>query len=277
MKTFPDNKISSFRTKLPAPINLNNTGQAPHWEVGLSEILYPKTWFNITSDSGLDSDVFLTVLSFMPQPPPHQGGMLKEVTCILPAGLYTSVQELIQTLNSLLEQKDSDVTFGLVSYQRKVHVRLGPTVGSITMSAGLQQRLGFTRSAFQGAIPPTTNAQDTSSHLDGDTMEDTRSGRVYSAKRLPDLNAGLSALYVYCDMVQPRPVGDVTVPLLRVAPIKGFPGDTVAVSFQPVHYLSASKTIFDTIEIDIRDDVGRLVPFESGKVVVTLHFRPRRP
>ena len=34
---------------------------------------------------------------------------------------------------------------------------------------------------------------------------------------------------------------------------------------------------FGTISIDIRDDIGRPVPFEYGRVTVTLHFDGVRP
>ena len=37
-------------------------------------------------------------------------------------------------------------------------------------------------------------------------------------------------------------------------------------------YVPVSKKEFNTLEIDIRDDTGRPVPFEVGKVVATLHF-----
>ncbi|GFS56123.1 uncharacterized protein TNCV_1650491 [Trichonephila clavipes] len=42
MNYFPSNTQASFRTKLARPITL--TGE---WEVGLSEIFIPRTWFNI--------------------------------------------------------------------------------------------------------------------------------------------------------------------------------------------------------------------------------------
>ena len=38
-------------------------------------------------------------------------------------------------------------------------------------------------------------------------------------------------------------------------------------------YVPVSRKEFNTVEIDIRDDTGRPVPFEFGKVVATLHFR----
>src|SRR6218665_3364954 len=36
------------------------------------------------------------------------------------------------------------------------------------------------------------------------------------------------------------------------------------------------KKHFESIEIDIRTDTGKPIPFEYGKVIVTLHFRLRK-
>ena len=42
MQYFPDNKTSNFVTKLPRTLQLDG-----EWEVGLAEIDYPHTWYNI--------------------------------------------------------------------------------------------------------------------------------------------------------------------------------------------------------------------------------------
>ena len=43
--------------------------------------------------------------------------------------------------------------------------------------------------------------------------------------------------------------------------------------FDHVQYIPIMSREFGTIETEIRDDTGRPVPFERGKVMVTLHFR----
>ena len=47
-------------------------------------------------------------------------------------------------------------------------------------------------------------------------------------------------------------------------------------SFESLHYIPVTRRDFDTIEIDIRDDTGRKLPFQFGHVVVKLHFRLKR-
>ena len=77
--------------------------------------------------------------------------------------------------------------------------------------------------------------------------------------------------------MESRVVGHSVVPLLRIVPIEGKHGDVVSKSFDNVQYIPVLHKEFTTIEIDIRDDAGRRVPFERGRVTVTLHFRRRKP
>ena len=42
MRYFPDNKTTNFVTKLSRTLQLDG-----EWEVGLAEIVYPHTWYNI--------------------------------------------------------------------------------------------------------------------------------------------------------------------------------------------------------------------------------------
>ena len=96
---------------------------------------------------------------------------------------------------------------------------------------------------------------------------------VREADFVVDMSRGFESLYVYTNVVEPRVVGDSLVPLLRIVPLSGSQGDTVSKTFQKTQYVPVLCKEFGTIEIDIRDDTGRPVPFERGKVVVTLHFR----
>jgi hypothetical protein len=91
-----------------------------------------------------------------------------------------------------------------------------------------------------------------------------------------DMNRGFYSIYCYCSLVEPVFVGDVRVPLLRIIPIKGQYGETITQSYNMPQYMPVNTSNFDTLEINLRDDTGRAVPFERGKVVVTLHFRLRR-
>ena len=80
-------------------------------------------------------------------------------------------------------------------------------------------------------------------------------------------------MYVYCDVLECVPVGDTTAPLLRIVEIGGQKGEMVHIQYDQPRYVPLQKKEFDSIEIDIRDDLGEKISFDSGKLIVTLHFR----
>ena len=88
-----------------------------------------------------------------------------------------------------------------------------------------------------------------------------------------DLQAGIHALYVYCDLLQFTHVGDIKAPLLRVVNSGGEAGDVVTRYYERPRYIPLQKKNFDSIQIIIRDDLGEKIHFENGKVLLTLHFR----
>jgi len=85
-------------------------------------------------------------------------------------------------------------------------------------------------------------------------------------------------LFVYCDVYASYITGDARTPLLRIMPVSIAGnnysyGTNLVKHFSPPHYIPLQKTNFRRIEIDIRDQLGERIPFESGMLTVTLHFR----
>ena len=99
----------------------------------------------------------------------------------------------------------------------------------------------------------------------------------YTSSKVCDLQRDFYSLYVYCDIIEPTVAGDVKISLLRCVNISGKHGETVDRIYETVHYVSLHREQFDSIDMSIRDDTGRSVPFQRGKVIVTLHFRMKKP
>lgn len=97
---------------------------------------------------------------------------------------------------------------------------------------------------------------------------------VHNGIRQCDIDEGQTAFYVYSNIVQHQMVGNTMAPLLRVVPIRGKERDTYRTEeFQHVMYVPTINSRTDIFEIDIRRDDGEPVSFQTGKVVITLHFR----
>ena len=77
MDIFPENKVSDYMVHLPKEINLSGS-----WELGLSEILYPNSWYNIDTNKCY---IFylLGVVQFF---------------AVLPAGYYQQPQYVVRQI-----------------------------------------------------------------------------------------------------------------------------------------------------------------------------------
>jgi hypothetical protein len=90
---------------------------------------------------------------------------------------------------------------------------------------------------------------------------------------MPTLTGGIRQLYVYSPIVEQSIVGNQKAPLLRVINVTGEPGQIQeAIYSTEYHYRLQNKRISE-IRIEIRSETGRLVRFEWGNTLITLHFK----
>ena len=167
-------------------------------------------------------------------------------------GHYSSVEDALQNRKELVDDKNrytDDVRFSYDNLSKKVTVYLKNNA-QVSLN-DLAYMLGFTPNQI---ISKTTT---------GD--------------RQVDLEYGFHDLFLYCDLIQSQYVGDALVPLLRIVPVEGEVGQRVSKSFVRPQYVPVSRKQFETIEVNIKRDTGESVPFEFGRVLLTLHFRQSQP
>ena len=204
------------------------------WECGLTEIHYQHDWYNVRNAR-------LTV--------EHDGNV--ETDVCFEDGYYDSPNALAMTLNG---DKPGRVRFYYEPVTQKfvAHMK-GDT--KVALYGDLPDILGFVRGDAVTVL--TSSARS----------------RIVRAYSIVDLRRGFESLYVYSSIVEPRIVGDNIAPLLRIVPITGSHGEMVTARFDHVQYIPVLSREFGCVETEIRDGTGRPVPFERGKVTVTLHFR----
>ena len=296
MKMYPDNTLAHYITDLPRRIDL--TGE---WESGLAEIQYPYTWYNIGM---YDTWFFLNETIAMGLTPSAK----------ISAGYYKSPMTLMNHVNKGLNTMVTDKVRAKLSYSaitQKMTLHMTPgTEFTVPHRSALGRMLGFEPSVVSS--PPslasagpsvlgsimsaTATATEMTStvgnpRLGGRNIGLTPSAAVFlPPKETPDgpytyrkeaehvvqMDQGFDNIYVYKNAVESRIVGDSVAPLLRALPVGGSHGETVSDRFTNIHYVPLLYSHFKSIEIDIRDDTGWRVPFEYGRVTVTLHFRRRR-
>ena len=204
------------------------------WECGLTDIHYLHDWYNVRNARLMVE---------------HAGEM--ETDAYFADGYYGSAKMLVRALNDGV--KGGSVNFAYDPVTQKVCV---PMKGDTTfmLYEDLPDVLGFGTG-------------------DGVVIQTCRRKTLTECNSIVDLRRGFESLYVYSSIVEPRFVGDKIAPLLRIVPITGRHGEMVTARFDHVQYIPELSREFSSVETEIRDDTGRPVPFERGKVTVTLHFR----
>jgi hypothetical protein len=87
----------------------------------------------------------------------------------------------------------------------------------------------------------------------------------------------MHSIYVYSDLIEAQPVGDVEAPLLGIVPVgPAQPGERVHYPFNPLSYLPLSASYMRTIRIELRTDAGDPVPFAAASDNVVCCIRLRR-
>ena len=247
--------MSSYKTRLAKPLNLD----VSEWEVGLAEIIYPRTWPNI-----LDGKFFVRLL---------ENDAWTWVETSIPSVMYESPTQLVDTLNDEVKR-----VLGK-SQHDKIYFTFHPLLGKFTafVEQGYYVRFPKALTAALG-LGDDDSILKQSIHEEAFGVTETPTRLVYNSDKIiapycMDLNRGLHTFFIYCDVVEYQLVGDASVPLIRTIPANGKNGEVVVNSFNNIHYVGLGRSTFQEIHIHITDETGKKVPFERGRVVVKLHFR----
>ena len=259
---FPDNTLTEFTTKLASTIELTD-----EWEVGLAEIMFPRSWYTIPKDGlKIEVDCSDCIDTALYKTDEEKARGYHTIKIYLKGGYYNTMEELVQELNQAAARafnytrvyggnvKPLDPpAFDYISHAKKIRITLIAGM-YIEFPPELETILGLPSSQN-----PMGNESTQTLSIEGD----------HSC----DLQAGIHALYVYCDLLQFTHVGNIKAPLLRVVNSGGEAGDVVTRYYERPRYIPLQKKNFDSIQIIIRDDLGEKIHFENGKVLLTLHFR----
>lgn len=283
MNEFPSNATSHFTTRLRDRVDLDGL-----WEVALVEASVPTRWTNLISENYIriyfpfdrqgfgrpregNRDEFVPTPSTSTTYERRPVKTYKWMKLKIPSDkLYHHPTELIDALNTTIYTLYSEAvrttTHTLNNSTKKKYFSYDEETGMITIdvndepiqiSGQLAMILGIGEGDKKWVAVP----------------------RSKTRKFAIDLKRGLHHIFLYSDIVQFVLLGDVSAPLLRVMPLSSTYNDPEQYThvFTNPHYIPVSRRSIETIQIDLRNDIGDFIPFVSGKSIVKLHFRRRRP
>ena len=233
LSVYSDNEISKYRTNLARPLQLKG-----HWEVGLCEFQYPRTWETFS-----DQHARVTLTDKVSN---------VSTGIKLRVGYYTKITDILEEINK--HTTAFGVKLGYDEIINKMFIATKQEV-NLTFYGKLSSILGF-----EDSVVIVLNA-------------DTNKGKKY-ADHVADLFGGDYTLFVYTDIIEYQVVGDHFVPLLRSVRITGKNKEIITINYDKPHYVRVSKRHISDIAIEVKTDQNYNVPFKYGKVVAKLHFRP---
>lgn len=246
------NTIGTYKTKLPKRFLLKGK-----WEVGLTEITYPKTYYNIESPQTF----FITSFNY-------KHNFVPSTESKIPPGHY-EIKDLVRIINKIIKK----------TMANEEDVRKLPQLKfrnlKITLSTGIIER---NRERIKITLLVDKNLAEVlgfRGEHDNSMIQIRKKGveepNDIEAIEFPDTSAGFTSFYVYCDLVKHKIVGDIEVQLLRTVQINR--NNNPVISYINPQYSPLITNEFDSIEISIKNDMGNNVIFTSGKTISTLHFK----
>lgn len=225
---------------LPEQIRLDG-----EYEVGLSEIFYPHTWYNVDNRQKV---YWVGVYNLATN---------ELIKTFIKSGYYCDGAAFVsslthQTTRAFADLPDISVKFSFLKQTDRIRIQArNSNENIVVLSWELMEFMGFREKVI--------------AKKEADLIG-------YNAF---DVNRGLNFMYVYCDVASDSVVGDTRASLLRVCNVYGKHGRVVHIAYERPHYVPVGRREFGTIGITINNEVGDPMPFEFGISMVTLHFRRR--
>ena len=270
---FPDNSPSHFRVRLPEMWSLDET-----WEVALFQLLLPHTWRNV-----LNRQVGLRV---------HYDNRHPDVRMFLRAAAYVTVRDVVegwmQAMETHAPQKDRLGGLRVALDERGFYAWTFPSADfSVYLPAWLARVLGYldydtwtvpfyfhadTRHPVveisrRDSDGKPTEVEITQSH----TMAKHSQASVWSTIS----KYSFQNMYVHCNVSEPVYVGSQMAKVILTHGVNTDKQIVEDVFIPHLIFYRLSQYQFRDLEIDIRDNLGRPIPFQGGVVTATLYFRQR--
>jgi hypothetical protein len=289
VKSFPQNTIANYKTKLASRLIFNDD-----WEVGLVEISYTLSWYNVPKQEPI-------YLMYWDEKIKRYFEKIH-----LPPGRYNTITEVISVINYRLNRITwpDDFKFQTEKLAEKevekkpsIEVRERDRITTIKQGVLKNNKLVFLELSenlcnifginhkymkskyeqqFLNYKEIEAEYKKQNQSMDGIIYAEPEDDLLTHKSEKPyELSGGYHSLFVYSDIVSPSFVGDSYTQLLRLVEIPSdykF-GDQVKITYPSTYYIPVLVKEFDTIEIDIKDDTGENIPFEFGRSILTLHFR----
>lgn len=255
--TFPDNKASSFITKIDPPRQLKGK-----WSVALVSMSHPAIINNVV---GAYFDV--RIIDFR-RPLQYYAEQWRRVNIL--DGYYIDVIELYAAMMNGIKSQHSNHSLGPpFTFDVNDNKLIVGSAWAVTFSPNLLDILGLDHRVDRHPLRRAYNIPETVPLF---------AHSRYNANAIKNPNfINPDTLHVNASIIKNQQVfGDKLLPLLRLVMYtdkSGEKSDSIYHEFRRLDYNPVSAMMLDVIKIDVTNSQGDTIKFQSGKVVLTLHFK----
>jgi hypothetical protein len=275
---YKNNTPSVFSIKLPTPLILEGD-----WQVAATSVQYPFSWYNLTKEAtflvavptSLPNNQKFEHSSLSPgQPPSDFEALAKSIIrpiaafytyfkSSIPAGYYNSARDLAQNIVStyMASIEKSLCKVDLVYKQNEFTDRITFSTSEkadfifITDSKELLRMLGAKYEQL------------------GLHYEHLYFSLEYNFGKYPPQTDSTRSIYVTTDMIPHQQFGDNQKQILGIIPFLNEEFSQRFFVFDPPNYTPVTKKTIDMITINMLDENWLPMKFNSGNVILNLHFR----
>ena len=222
----------------------------------------------------------------------------------IPFGNYDGARSLVGVVNDILKKRDDEKQINFTNILRRTHLKIDPQNlrpelyvapgDKVYLSLELAQILRLDQCfnyshyvrieneimIFEGFPITYDSNADNKGRLKiiNKIMVTHHSSSdypymIFRACAVPNFNAHVSNLYIYSNIVDYEISGNVFTQLLKTVRGTGKFGEDIKLMYSRPQYKKVASRNIKEIEIEIRDDQGKIVEFQYGKVTLILHFR----
>jgi hypothetical protein len=254
---------AQFRVKLAERLKLGSA-----WEVGLSEIIYPNSWYNIRPGEN-------SIRIHYVRDDDKSGQLFVDV--IFPAGRYSTIGELMGQVNCFIDKLNHPVV-NLNTIQFEKEPGFGNTRILLVINENRIQKIGFSviMAKMFGFDMDENGWIKTKQNDDVVVTSKSDSLTTINGSKYADLDSSSNeSFYIYSNIVKNQHVGHLMAPLLRIVDAHGASTRTVKTVFDRPHYVPLLIKDIEHIEINIKTEQNQIVSFTEGASIITLHFKQR--
>ena len=247
-----DNITGHYKTHIPDALELQGK-----WECALSEITFQKNWKTFEYETKVHFQVLYDLNGVK---------TMKKSFVTVEAGYYPTPTEYI---NQMISNIPGNV------FDEEVPNYPDARTRPAMLSYDYNKDTGIAELSFLRERPASIQFQPDVAAMLSITAKtfETRTGMQKWRWTPPSVLLNNAKLYIYCDVIEDNVVGDVRAKLLRTVPVNGKNFDYITYIFNRPYYHKLRPGYISDIEIQVCNDLGELVKFQSSKLECVLHFR----